>query len=315
VVRRPQNRLISAEKNGLTLLEVLLSLALTTVIMVIIGTAINLHLRVITIDRSHVEEAQLARALLDQIAKDLRSTLYFPDEGGGSASMDTAGDTGDLTGNGLSGGSTSADDESGDLSDLMPSIPGILGDLYQIQIDVGVLPKPEQYIAQLSAGGGRLIDRPSEMKTVAYYVQYTDDGAEADVTGTSTGLVRRSLDRAITEWAIENGNAQSLEMSGKVIASEVVAVRFRYFSGYDWVEQWDSSIDGGIPSAVEIMLEIARSDSDPDAEVVSGLLAGEVNSENTFTYRRVVYIPTSNPQALMSDLDADLSDSTGGSSL
>ena len=62
-----------------TLLEVVLALALTTVILGLIGVAVNIHLRVADVSRAEVEEAQLARTLLQRIADNLRNaTPYVP---------------------------------------------------------------------------------------------------------------------------------------------------------------------------------------------------------------------------------------------
>ncbi len=65
----------SARPAGFTLLEVILALALTALVLVILGMAVDFHLRALDNGRSHVEEAQLARAVLQLIADDLRSAV------------------------------------------------------------------------------------------------------------------------------------------------------------------------------------------------------------------------------------------------
>jgi len=64
-------------KHAFTLIEVLLALLLSVVLLTILATAISVHVRVVDKGRYHVEEAQLARALLSRIASDLRNTVRY----------------------------------------------------------------------------------------------------------------------------------------------------------------------------------------------------------------------------------------------
>lgn len=63
------------KRSGFTLLEVLLALALTTVILGLLSMAIDVHLRVADTSRNAVEESQSARFLLRQMADDLHRTI------------------------------------------------------------------------------------------------------------------------------------------------------------------------------------------------------------------------------------------------
>ena len=68
-------------RHAFTLLEVVLAVALTAIIGTLIATAIDFHLRQLTVQRTRIEEAQVARAVLRRIADDLRAaTLYRPAE-------------------------------------------------------------------------------------------------------------------------------------------------------------------------------------------------------------------------------------------
>ncbi|MBM4090616.1 MAG: hypothetical protein FJ276_14530, partial [Planctomycetes bacterium] len=64
-----------AERTGLTLLELMLALALASFVLVAIGMAIDLHLKLLDSRRGSVERIQLARAVLQRIADDLRATI------------------------------------------------------------------------------------------------------------------------------------------------------------------------------------------------------------------------------------------------
>ena len=73
VSRRPT----ATRPRGLTLLELLLALALSGLILYAVSIAIDLHLRTLDVRRTNVEEARLARSVLNMIANDLRSTLRY----------------------------------------------------------------------------------------------------------------------------------------------------------------------------------------------------------------------------------------------
>jgi prepilin-type N-terminal cleavage/methylation domain-containing protein len=73
VSRRPT----ATRQRGLTLLELLLALALSGLVLYAVSIAIDLHLRTLDVRRTNVEEARLARSVLNMIANDLRSTLRY----------------------------------------------------------------------------------------------------------------------------------------------------------------------------------------------------------------------------------------------
>jgi len=62
---------------GMTLLELLLSLALTGVVMVVISMAIHLHLFTLGTRRADVEQALLARSVLRRMAADIRNAVWY----------------------------------------------------------------------------------------------------------------------------------------------------------------------------------------------------------------------------------------------
>src|SRR6187551_439616 len=73
---------------GFTLFEVILAIALASVLLTLIGTAINLYLFQVDAGRTRVEEAQLARSVLSMIADDIRATtVYKPQDTSGIAQL------------------------------------------------------------------------------------------------------------------------------------------------------------------------------------------------------------------------------------
>lgn len=101
---------------GFTLLEIILSLTLATLVMLLIGVAIDAHITISERSRAKIEQAQLARSVFRMIGDDLRNAiLYAPldfssianlnlDADVGGAAPDTGGTGGDASG--MGGGTT-----------------------------------------------------------------------------------------------------------------------------------------------------------------------------------------------------------------
>ena len=306
---------------GLTLLELMLALALTSLIMAVIAMSIDIYMRTLDQRQAYIEESQLARAILHQIANDLRNSVQYEEsdveEGlAGLEGIDLGGAVGDLLGGDALGGLLGDDDmgvteilEEGstyteDLATATtpPPIPGLYGNQYQLQIDISRLPRVEEYQRVMAMEDNfSLTDIPSDVKTVTYYVQNNNflapeeaDALEDDVRLTN-GLVRRRMDRAVTQFASENGNLDALMNEGDVIAPEVVDIEFQYWDGLQWLPEWDSEMQEGLPVAVEIRLYLRSTRSNQSTYMPSLFSAGsplDSNEEmNVSVYRLVVRLP------------------------
>ncbi len=268
-----------------TLLEVILALALSVLLIAAVGTAIHVHLRLLNSGRTRVEEAQLARALLGQIANDLRGAVPYnpmaaeemvpelPDE---EDLLQQAADAGYDIGSVAADQIADVADQAEDLADsaVPPSIPGLYGNSTELLVDTSRLPRLDQYDAEWA-------DRLSDVKTVAYYI---DDG-----------LMRRELDRATTAWAAEQGQLGDLELASQPIAPEVVAIEFRYYDGAEWVDVWDTAERAGLPMAVEIAIAIRSSGRAADNGSAGASLAQLAAENDLLIYRLIVHLPAAWP--------------------
>jgi len=316
----------------------MLALALTSLVIVIIGLAIDFHLRTFDIKRANVEEPIVARAVLRLVAADLRNAvLYEPidlsgvqdmasdtDLGSldlGSGSEDESGGAGGSDGAELSGDSLDflgTEDFDLDLDELdsasttdiagtlePTSVPGLFGNQYELQVDVSRLPRVDQYEAALAAtAAGEMPDIVSDVKTVAYFLR-TDETTQVNVgladamTGTGSGLVRRSMDRAITSYSASSGNLDPSAGGGSLLAPEVNYLEFRYFDGLEWQVEWDSEEMGGLPVAVEITIGIdPTGGEDPQTLDVTEINDLAMEDMNEYMYRLVVHLPVAQPVAL-----------------
>ena len=212
---------------GFTLLEVLLAIGL----MILVSTLMFVFYHGIVLRREVVREAvnsgYLARTIADQIADEIRACNGF---------VPTAG-------------------------------PGVSGTDRIITIQTVTLPDKELF-RRLS-----IKDEPlpaqSDVRQVQYYLAYDDeepytypDGTESD---TPLGLVRRemkTLYQTPGAFAEADGTGEegpfSPEVDLDLISPELKYVRFRYFDGVDWLDQWDISnepeamMGNSLPQAVEI---------------------------------------------------------------
>jgi prepilin-type N-terminal cleavage/methylation domain-containing protein len=144
-------------------------------------------------------------------------------------------------------------------SALPRTTPGVYGESDWLQVDVGLLPRLDQFDYLLTeTAGSATVDRLSDVKTVTYYVVAPENDSvdpTAEVTEASGGLVRRERDRAVASYGSEAGQPDT-DADATPLAPEVSAIAFRYYDGSDWVDSWDSGEQGAFPAAVEVTLSI-----------------------------------------------------------
>ena len=284
-------------KKAYTLFEVLLSLALMTVVLFLVTAAVDIHLRNMVVNRMEVEEAQLARAVLEKIAQDIRSvvvavreeqlevdtetlTLFFGSYAAEEAALlSAAGGTGTVSTGEEEG------EETAENITVYGAMPGIYGNAEWIQIDTTRLPRGEMFGSkQVRIGSTEMTDRLSPSKTALYYLGNdtgqisTDDprydpdrmigslGRSLDRDAPQYGLFRRQLDRMVTQYAIDQGLETEYENYDEPLAPEVEWIEFLYFdptadtqgeSG-EWVDYWDMDEMQTLPTAVQITVAIRK---------------------------------------------------------
>lgn len=338
----------------------MLSLALATLVVMLIGMAIDAHVTISQRGRGKVEQAQLARSVFRLIGDDLRSTILYapldfssianlnldadvgggsPDAGGGTGgdmgsggmsggdpngapggaggvpgggsggatsgggASQGGGSTGGTSGGGATGG-TAGGGSSADTGSLLDSAtasqadpPGVYGSAYGIELDISRVPRVDEYEQMVQNGRGAIADVPSDVKTVAYYCT---GGANATASpggplsnDAEGGLVRRSVDRAVTQYALSNGSTASLDDSGAVLAPEVKEISFLYFDGSAWIDYWDMVEMGVPPLAVQITVAISAPRVESMFERTWNAISGaDAQSDEVTTYTQVVYLPT-----------------------
>ena len=306
-----------------TLLEVLIVLVLITSVMLLVSTALDVYLRQTTINRTEVEEAQLAYTILKTIEKDILSVVVAirVEE----LEVDTSALTGVM---GLPGADElladygleeftedfdEYDDEEWEEQMLYGTVPGIYGGIDWIQIDTAKLPRGELYGSrQIRRGTSLAADRLSASKTVMYYLgqdtgmvtiddpRYQPErlvgaiGRSHDLGALQYGLFRRQLDRQAMQYSIQMGTEYEDEQYDEPLAPEVEWIEFYYFDPEagmegtpgDWVEEWDMDERQMLPLAVMITVAIRRPDLGRNL-----LSLGPQSAPEPVVYSLVVPIP------------------------
>jgi type II secretory pathway pseudopilin PulG len=174
--------------------------------------------------------------------------------------VSAGGASGQTTGASAAGETTAAADAN---------IVGLYGTNIELRIDVSRLPRVDEYEGILSSDGSlSVVDIPSDVKTVTYFILDAEasEAAKAigapqgaikpSATGSGKGLMRSEISRAVAAYAQSTGDLESTYQNARMLADEVVAVQFQYFDGTAWLTEWDSSASGGLPKAVEIVLTL-----------------------------------------------------------
>ncbi|PNY37479.1 prepilin-type cleavage/methylation domain-containing protein [Rhodopirellula baltica] len=292
------------------MLELLLTLALAIVLMTLVNSAFSFYVKSMDSSDAEMRRTMLANAVMQMIEDDLRATLHptpidtsaleellksTASSGGGgggsgqgdSGSTDTGTSDTDTSDPSVSTEETTTEDTTALATNaVVLQTPGLVGNQYQVQIDTSRLPRLEEYIVMMSTDPGVLVDLPSDLKTVTYYVQGADaigiddqlsklDGS----TGTSSGgLVRRVLDRNVTSFAMTQGSLSALMQTGELLAPEIVAIEFSYWDGMLWQIQWNSDDVGELPLAIKIQMSVI----DP---------LHDINDQTPRTFTHIVRLP------------------------
>ena len=275
---------------GFTLLEVLVALSLSLLLISAIYASVRLYYRFSTSGHEDVERTLLARALLRRIELDVRSVMYRAAAPATTSSSTQPSSTSSPSSpsspsNTPSSSSTSSSSSSSSTTpedSYNTSNTGLYGNMTTLLMHVSK-PGHEQMAALLAAMGNTQM-RTSDLVTVAYFVSGTASGILQQATS-SPGLARLEGDRLALAMADQESSIAFLASKTEILAPEVDAIKFTYFDGFQWRNDWDSNILGGMPKAIEVLVELRPAPSQSQG--------GGSSAPNV--YRLLIAIPLAKP--------------------
>lgn len=230
--------------------------------------------------------------------------------GGGRTPGNTQSGSGGATSSGGRSTSTSAASGSGgsqtsseaaDSDVVINSVAGVYGNQYELQVDMGRLPRWDEFggVAQ-AADGTPVASPPHDVRTVSYFVagaagSSITAGGPAAGAAVSSGLMRREIQRAAGLWAAEQGDLDAYQTTDSLLAPEVAAVEFAYFNGTEWLSEWDSEELGGLPMAIDVRIMLA---TDAATRNPASATSAARSETGTTMYRLLVHLPNAEPTAL-----------------
>ena len=281
---------IRNSRSGFTLVELLIAMALTLTLMGMLYTAMDLHYRFSTMGQIEVERSQIARSLLTEMAADIRSAVYRPEE--------------------IPEDEPSEDEaEEEEVVEVEPEIIytapdlafaggslGLFGDSESLVIHVN---RPRRISSSTEEGIGAPI---GNLQTVSYFLLGGEGSMAATygdlidpgstLAGTRDGAVgvARMIGSPLSLSLMEDpSDAATMTAEAQMIAKEIESLQFEYHDGYEWLPEWDSQVEGRLPNAVGIKIQFR------DEELDEQSITRQSASEMTREYNIVVPLSAANP--------------------
>lgn len=274
---------------GFTLLELLVAIALSGLLVGAVYASLDLYWRHSVAGRADVERAQIVRAVLRRIELDLRSLVYHPPATAGSGSGTAGGGSGSTDSSSSGSGSTEDASETVMMSPEDASATttsGLFGNATTLTLHVSRLSRELAFSPLANPQDAQ--SRTSELRIVTYFLSANETGSLPS-QAQGTGLARMEGDRMALATAEIQSDLSATASQTSILTSQIVGLQFQYFDGLNWRSDWDSTVLGGPPRAVEVLIEMRQ-------PVAAGnrLTAGRPAVEPS-VHRLVVAIPSGKP--------------------
>lgn len=275
-------------RSGFTLIEVILAIGLVTLLMAALYGAMNVYYTTALESYDEIERAQIARAILRDIARDIRSCTFVEQQ-----TMDS--DEEDDTLDGIDSDTVAPDTTEA----LGTYTNGLFGNENDLVLYVSRPDRDQNYIdaQQLQLA----TDRSSDLMILRYLLvrdgagglagQLAGEPEATEINESVKGLARMAGDQLGLSNAIAMSDLDMQLMASKLIAPEVGDLKFEYFDGTGYVTEWDSTVQNAMPLAIAVELTL-RTLSDPADDRQPEEQPGYLPPS---THRLVIPIPVAEP--------------------
>lgn len=246
--------------------------------------------------------------------------------GGSSSETGAGGAAGENSTGGASPTSSSSDGLEADADPAAATGPsmvvGLYGSATELQFEISRLPRVDQYQSPLLSEDGAPAEIPSDIKTVVYFLSSDEVLGDAagglamgsvtppSITGTGRGLMRAESDRAVSAYGEMNGSTESIYGGATMLAAEVTSLQFQYYDGVEWLPEWNSDEQQGLPLAIEVQFTLDTTGAIAAAETTADPLAA---SDEQKVFRMVVQLPVGGKFASTATTDAEAMDGSDAS--
>ena len=181
-------------RHGFTLLETILAVGLAALLLGLLGAGMRIYTRTVSQRRADVVNAQIARVVLNQIARDLRAAYVGAEDSSPAPTNVDLDDTTESDDTGTDTTDTTDEEVSDATADLegtnVQPTPGLYGNQSQLQIDVlGRFAEPAKFDTLTAAGvdpqAGNLLSDP---KVVTYFLRPIDS---SELSGNAAAVAGR----------------------------------------------------------------------------------------------------------------------------
>jgi hypothetical protein len=176
------------------------------------------------------------------------------------------------------------------------TITGLVGDDSGLQIDLGRIPRLDEYVAAQSQSSAPVTD----VRRVMYYLANSASIVSTTGAGSSatsgTGLIRSEANHATAQYSADTGGDSTSTANGSVVAPEVLALEFSYFDGSEWVSTWDTTTYNGLPQLIKISIALADPAHTKPGDTPSfSSIADAADKDPDNVYSVVVRLPACDP--------------------
>jgi len=257
----------SGLRSGFTLLEVLIALGLSVLLIFSIYAAITMSYRYNVAGRGEIAGQQLIRGINHRFQEDLNSVQFAIPQAAPATSTASAAEETTASDSGFSSSLSSSASSTGGATELLPMLSfdgmsefglpgmfGLIGRSDMLHICTAIPSRDQGYWSPADRESGA--ERISDLQVISYGL-ITLDAVTLAVIEKELDAIRpdQGLGRRTRDFFAESAVDETLSMED-LFAIEVVEITFQYFDGTNWVSDWDSSITGRLPKAVEVTFGI-----------------------------------------------------------
>lgn len=257
-------------RNGFTLLETIIVLALCGVLIAAMSGATHMYWKYRLITQEQVHSAHLLRGIVEDLTLDLRGTLSLPRST--SQSFVQSEPTRNLVTTSAHGpGIESFGREI--MLNLLPDPMGTPVHLVGTRRTLAILSESANYrFSTMDADVGL-----GHRQHVIWWVSDGTSlrlplilkGDNPQYTTLSASGFPHGLVRATSAISTPEHQASSDSTAPRLVSDRVSAITFQYFDGELWHSEWNSDVRNGIPSLVEITVTLSDDPDQPETFAVS----------------------------------------------